>query len=297
MGRGLGLHDVSARERSEPLVENDGLYGVRLVVRYEGTAFAGYQEQPGQRTVQGVLQEAAERIAGRAVKVRGASRTDAGVHAEGQVVAFDSARLLEPERWALALNRYLPDDVAVRSVEPCAVGYAPRFDAVHKTYRYLLHVGPFRDPLTRTHAWHLGRQTRGLRGPLKLDAMRQAAAQLVGTHDFKAFRAADDEREMTVRTLHALEVDEAYQGNPELIALVVNGSAFMKNMVRILTGTLLEVGLGRMTPGAVSALLAPEAQRSAAGPTAPAHGLTLVSMVLGRATMNATRGPASPTAP
>jgi tRNA pseudouridine38-40 synthase len=137
---------------------------------------------------------------------------------------------------------------------------------------------------------------RARRGPLDLAAMRAAAAQLVGTHDFKAFRAADDEREMTVRTLHAFEVSEAYQGNPELIALVVNGSAFMKNMVRILTGTLVEVGMARMTPSAVSALLAPDAQRSAAGPTAPAHGLTLVSMVLGRATTNAARGPALPTA-
>jgi len=282
-------------------VSDPALHGVRLVVRYEGTAFAGFQEQPGQRTVQGVLQEAAERIAGRAVKIRGASRTDAGVHAEGQVVAFDSARLLEPERWALALNRYLPDDLAVRSAEACAAGYAPRFDAVHKTYRYLLHVGPLRDPLTRTRAFHLGKQLRSRRHPLdqRLDvaAMRDAAARLIGTHDFKAFRAADDERERTVRTLHAFEVIEGFQGDPELIALVVNGSAFMKNMVRILTGTLLEVGLGRMAPSAVSALLAPEAERTAAGPTAPAHGLTLVSMVLGRATTSAAPAPASPPSP
>jgi tRNA pseudouridine38-40 synthase len=272
-------------------------YGVRLVIRYDGTLFAGYQEQPGQRTVQGVLQEAIERIAGHPVKVRGASRTDAGVHAEGQVVAFDTERALELERWALAINRYLPDDVAVREAASCAEGYAPRFDSVHKTYRYLLHVGPLRDPLTRTRAWHLGRQLRSRRAPLDLAALRDAAQRLVGTHDFQAFRAADDERELTVRTIHAIDVIDGYQGDGELVALLVNGSAFMKNMVRILTGTLVEVGLGRMTPSAVAALLQPGAKRSAAGPTAPAHGLTLQSMLLGRSTMTATAEPASPTAP
>lgn len=272
-------------------------HGVRLVIRYDGTSFAGYQEQPGQRTVQGVLQEAIERIAGHAVKVRGASRTDAGVHAEGQVVAFDTERVLPPERWALALNRYLPEDLAVREAVSCAEGYAPRFDSVHKTYRYLLHVGPLRDPLMRTRAWHLGRQVRSRRGPLDMAAMREAAACLVGTHDFQAFRAADDERELTVRTIHALEVLERVHGDDELIAIVVNGSAFMKNMVRILTGTLVEVGLGRMTPSAVAALLQPGAERRSAGPTAPAHGLTLMSMVLGRSTTRAADAPASPKAP
>lgn len=272
-------------------------HGVRLVIRYDGTLFAGFQEQPGQRTVQGALQDAIERIAGHPAKVRGASRTDAGVHAEGQVVAFDTTRLLEPERWALALNRYLPDDVAVREAASCAEGYTPRFDAQHKTYRYLLHVGPLRDPLLRTRAWPLSRLLRARRAPLDVAAMREAAACLLGTHDFRAFRAADDEREQTVRTLLSLAIIEAYQGNPELIALEVTGSAFMKNMVRILTGTLVEVGLGRMTPDAVRALLEPGAERKDAGPTAPALGLTLVSMVLGRSPTSGAPAPASPPAP
>jgi len=274
-------------------VSEPALHGVRLVVRYEGTAFSGFQEQPGQRTVQGALQDAAERMSGHPVKVRGASRTDAGVHAEGQVVAFDTARLLEAERWALALNRYLPDDLAVRSAHSCPVGYTPRFDAQHKTYRYLLHVGPLRDPLLRTRVWSLARPLRSRKAPLDLTAMRDAAARLLGTHDFRAFRAADDERENTVRTVHALDLIERYQGDAELIALEVTGSAFMKNMVRILTGTMVEVGLGRMTPVAVSALLAPGAERASAGPTAPALGLTLVSMVLGRSSSSGAGAPAS----
>jgi tRNA pseudouridine38-40 synthase len=271
------------------------LHGVRLTVSYEGAGFSGFQEQPGQRTVQGALQDAIERIAGHAVKVRGASRTDAGVHAEGQVVAFDSTRVLTPERWALALNRYLAEDVAVRHAAPCAVGYAPRFDAVHKTYRYLVHVGALRAPLLRGRAWHLGRLLRSKRERpcvLELEAMRDGARVFVGTHDFRAFRAADDERERTDRTLHAFEVIEAFGGEPELVALEVCGSAFMKNMVRILAGTLVEVGLGRMSATALPALLGAHAERSAAGPTAPAHGLTLVRMQLGRSA-----APASPTAP
>jgi tRNA pseudouridine38-40 synthase len=278
-------------------VSQKARYGVRLVIRYDGTLFAGFQEQPAQRTVQGVLQEAIERIEGHPIKIRGASRTDSGVHAEGQVVAFDTARALEMERWALAINRYLPDDVAVREAVSCAEGYTPRFDSVHKTYRYLLHVGPLRDPLTRTRAWHLGRHVRARRQPLDLAAMRDAAQRLLGTHDFQAFRAADDERDKTVRTLHALDVVDGYRDEAELVALIVNGDAFMKNMVRILTGTLVEVGLGRMTPNAVAALLEPGAQRSAAGPTAPAHGLTLLSMLLGRSKTRGPDEPASPTAP
>lgn len=270
------------------------MFGLRLTVSYEGTAFAGFQEQPGQRTVQGVLQEAAERVAGHPIKLRYASRTDAGVHAQGQVVAFDTERKLTCDRWALALNRYLPVDVGVRTAVACEPGYTPRYDALHKTYRYVLHVGEQRDPLTRLYAWHLGRPLRG-RGPadengrvfyahrtLDLDAMRAAACALVGLHDFQAFRAADDQRENTQRTIHAFDVIEGLNGNAELIALQVRGSAFMKNMVRILTGTLVEVGLGRMSVEHVAALVQPGAQRSKAGPTAPPHGLTLVEMTLGR---------------
>ncbi len=279
-----------------PAELHEGLHGVRLTVSYEGSGFAGYQEQPGQRTVQGALQEAVARITGHSVKVRGASRTDAGVHAEGQVVAFDTTRVLPPERWALALNRYLGEDVAVRSAEPCAVGYTPRFDAVHKTYRYLVHVGALRAPLVRGRAWHLGRLLRGKRvrpGVLELDAMREGAQAFLGTHDFRAFRAADDERERTERTLLSFEVIECFGGDPELVALEVCGNAFMKNMVRILAGTLVEVGLGRMPAAALPALLTEASDRSGAGPTAPAHGLTLVRMQLGRSVA----APASPTAP
>jgi tRNA pseudouridine38-40 synthase len=269
--------------------------GVRVTVAYHGGGFAGFAAQPGQRTVQAVLAEAAARVCRHPVVVRGASRTDAGVHALGQVAAFASARSLAPERWVLALNRYLPEDTAVRDAAPCAPDYDPRFDARDKTYRYLFHLGRARDPLVRDRAWHVGKQLYrlpvGAHGEARVDlpAMREACAALTGTHDFRAFRAAGDTRENTVRTLLRLSLGEAYQGYPALLAFEVTGEAFMMNMVRILAGTLIDVGRGRLSPEQVTALLGSGGERRGAGMTAPAHGLTLVAVTLGRLPAPASR--------
>lgn len=265
-------------------------FGVKLVVAYDGTAFHGWARQPGTRTVQGTLEEAAAGMAGHAVEVRGSGRTDRGVHAMGQVAAFDAARDIAPYGWLRGLNQALPDDVAVRAASSCPAGYNPRFDALDKTYRYLLLVDDERDPLLRNRAWRipprLRHPTRRAAGrpvdQLDLAAIEQAAACLLGTHDFRAFRAADDERLETVRTLHEIRVEPAFGGDPRLLALSFRGSAFMKNMVRILTGTLLEVGRGRLAPDAIPRLLGPGASRADAGPTAPPEGLTLVEVRLGR---------------
>ena len=258
-----------------------GASGIRLKVAYDGSGFAGFARQPGQRTVQGVLNEAAEHISGHPVLVRGASRTDAGVHALGQVVAFASERELPPERWTRALNRLLPDDVAVRDAEPCAPDYDPRFDARDKTYRYLFRNGAQRDPLLRGRAWELARLVPRARG-LDLAAMRACCALLTGTHDFRAFRAAADTRENTVRTLLRVELVSDFAGEPALLALEVHGNAFMLNMVRILAGTLIEVGRARIATATVAELLSASGTRSRAGMTAPAHGLTLLEVRLGR---------------
>lgn len=266
-------------------------YGVRLTLAYDGTEFAGFQRQPTARTVQGVLEAALARIAQHPVATRGASRTDAGVHAEGQVVAFSSTRELPAERWLLAANRYLPADVAVQAAEPCAPDYDPRFDAADKTYRYLFYLGLARHPLLRTRVWHLGRdvRTRAKRpvpdndyGTLDLAAMRRTAADFVGTHDFGAFRAADDTRERTERTLHTVTLLPDFREQERLLALEVRGDAFMKNMVRILAGTLIAVGRGRLAPEQVRALLQPGATRHPLAETAPPQGLTLVRIKLGR---------------
>jgi tRNA pseudouridine38-40 synthase len=265
-------------------------HGVRVTLAYDGTELAGFQRQPETRTVQGVLEQAAQQITQHPVLVRGASRTDAGVHAEGQVAAFATSRELPPRRWLLALNRYLPQDVAVQDVAACAPDYEPRFDAVEKLYRYLFHVGYARNPLLATRAFHLGKDAHPdddaalseVRAELDLDAMRRACTALTGTHDFRAFRAADDTRENTVRTLHRVELVPSYGGNPRVLALEVQGTAFMKNMVRILAGALVAVGRGKLTAIELAALLGPQAKRHPACETAPAHGLTLVSITLGR---------------
>ena len=272
-------------------------WGVRLVVAYDGTDFCGYQIQDGDRTVQQVLLTAIEVMNGQAVeKLRGASRTDSGVHAEGQVVAFDAVRDISDFGWFRGLNGELPDDVAVRSAERVAPGYNPRYDSLGKYYRYLVQVGRARDPLMRHRAWYLHPgmsapdRPRGAEvdGWLDLDAMADAAAAMLGKHDFSAFKASNDARENAVRTLHAVELEPGYTGRPDLLAIHVRGDAFVKNMVRIMAGTLVEVGRGRMTAQQVANALA-SGERDQAGPTAPPQGLTLVEISLGRGPRGASR--------
>lgn len=270
-------------------------FGIRLVVAYDGGDFSGWQTQAGLRCVQSTLAEAIERIACHPVTVKGASRTDAGVHALGQVACFATNRELSTRRWAFAINRYLPPDVAVQAAEECDVNYEPRFDARNKTYLYLVHLGPLREPLVRDRAWHLGRQLRhdyprwdDLSDPvheIDLPRMREAAQVLVGTHDFQAFRQAGDTRDDTIRTMLRIDVVEQHAGHPDLLGIEVQGTAFMKNMVRILAGTLVEVGRRRMDADDVRALLLPGADRQDGGVTAPPQGLTLLSIDTGR--MNA----------
>lgn len=257
--------------------ESAALFGVRLVVAYDGTAFCGFQLQNQQRTVQGDLEYALAQMAGHPVRLRAAGRTDSGVHALGQVVAFDSARSIRARGWMLGLHAHLPEDIRVQSAASCAVGYNPRFDSAGKIYRYLIQTGEAKNPLLRNRAWQLG-------NPALPDVarMRAAAEQLVGTHDYRAFRQADDARENSVRTLFRVEVREGIAGDPSLIAIEVHGTAFMKNMVRILAGTLTDVGMGRIAPERVPRMLGPTALREWTGQTAPAQGLTLVEVKLGR---------------
>ncbi len=280
------------REEAPP---DDGAraeHGVKLVLAYDGTDFHGWQFQPGVRTVQGVVEEALDRMGLRHGRLRGASRTDAGVHAEGQVAAFWVEREIPMKGWMLRLNSLLPDDVAVREAAPCPPDYEPRFDSVRKTYRYLLHCGLARDPLRARRYWHLlpalarrdvdpDARTADVATWLDLDAMAAAARILEGRHDFAAFRAADDTRENTMRTLHAVRLAPGV-GGADALAIEVEGDAFMKNMVRILVGTLVDVGRKRTEPDAVARMLEPGRSRGDAGPTAPAHGLTLAEIVLGR---------------
>lgn len=281
---------------SAPIPE--GEHGVRLTVAYDGTRFHGYQHQDGQRTVQGAIEAAIAAVSGRASRARAAGRTDAGVHAHGQVVAFDTHKLLPPRAWMMALNAHLPDDVSVQDAHDAEPGYNPRFDAIEKTYRYVMDLGMARHPLFRDRAWHLGSQVaRAFDDPdqvahqivLDVSAMRRAAERITGTHDFRAFRAADDERENTLRTLKRINLIERYGSYDRLLAIEVTGEAFMKNMVRIIAGTLLDVGRGRIALDQLNELLGAHGDRRNAGPTAPACGLVLVSVSLGRIRAQASR--------
>jgi tRNA pseudouridine38-40 synthase len=256
---------------------------VVLTLAYDGTDFSGWQSQPNARTVQATVAEAIASMNGETVELRGASRTDAGVHALCQRAAFDTTRHIEPHGWLRGLNTSLPPDVRVRDVHFARDGYEPRFETNGKLYRYLFQVGEAANPLLRRTAWHVDRKLalrERTRSWLNVGAMERAAELLLGTHDFAAFRSADDERDNTVRTLSRLALVPGFGGDPELLALEVYGDAFLKQMVRIIAGTLVEVGRERFSASDVARLLEPGAARADAGITAPARGLTLVRVDL-----------------
>jgi tRNA pseudouridine38-40 synthase len=240
---------------------------LRLLLEYDGTGFAGWQRQEGQRTVQACLEEALTRMVGAPVRVRGAGRTDAGVHALGQVANAHVDARIPVGGFLRGLNSHLPPDVAVLDVSDVPPDFDARRSARGKIYRYRIWNHLVRSPLHARTTWHL-------RSPLDLHAMRAAAALLVGEHDFRGFRASDCERTNTVRLLRRVDVERS----GALVTCEVEGTAFLKNMVRILTGTLAAVGHGELDLPAVQTVLE-GGDRTRAGMTAPAAGLTLVSVI------------------
>ncbi len=239
---------------------------LRLTLEYDGSDFAGWQLQAvGQRTVQGTLEDAIRRVTGQTARVSGAGRTDAGVHAEGQVASVVLDTAVELAALARSLNGVLPPDLAVVALEPAPDDFHARYDARSKLYRYRIWNGALRSPL---HA----RRSQWIRAPLDLAAMRRAANSLVGRHDFAAFRTAGSDGRSTLRTVSSLEINGEPRGE---IQLLVEADGFLRHMVRILAGTLVEVGMGRRAAASVPGLLASR-DRAQAGPTAPAQALTLV---------------------
>lgn len=239
---------------------------IKLTIEYDGTNYAGWQIQPNGLAIQQVIEEALARMLGQHTRLHSSGRTDAGVHARGMVACFNTERGLPLRAFREGLNRLLPPDIAVKDACEVPLHFNPRFHALGKHYRYTLQLESLRSPLSRLYAWRLG-------GPLNVEAMRAACGLFVGKHDFAAFRASNCAAKTTVRTINALTLNE----EGEFLHLDVNGSGFLKNMVRVITGTLVEIGLGRHEPALVSHLLA-TGDRKEAGMTAPALGLCLMEV-------------------
>ena len=235
-----------------------------MTVAYDGTAYYGWQIQPGVPTIEGELNRALSGLLQEDIQVIGASRTDSGVHALCNVAVFDTDARIPGEKISYALNQRLPEDIRIQKSEETAQDFHPRHCKSRKTYEYRILNRQFPLPTRRLYAYFTY-------VPLDLEKMRQAAAPLVGEHDFKSFCSPSAAVESTIRTIYDLTVEK----ERDEIIIRVCGGGFLYNMVRIIAGTLMEAGRGNMQPGKVKEILAAK-DRRAAGPTAPACGLTLV---------------------
>lgn len=240
---------------------------LRLVLAYDGTDFRGWARQPRLRTVQGTLEEALARIIGVTPELTVAGRTDAGVHAWGQVVSFEADA--DPERVARALNGILAPEVVIRAAARAPAGFDARRSATARVYRYRMWTGLLPSPFTARYEWHH-------KGALGLGPMRAAARHLVGEHDFASFCRRPEGSASTVRRLERLAI--AREG--DRLEFRVRGNAFLHQMVRSLVGTLVRVGEGRMDPGDIPGVLEAR-ERGAAGPVAPPRGLVLETVLYG----------------
>ena len=239
----------------------------RFLIQYDGTRYAGWQRQSGSTpTIQGKIEGVLSRLAQKPVEIQGAGRTDAGVHALGQVANARLETALSPEELRSYLNAYLPEDIGIVSAAPASDRFHSRLNATGKIYRYRLATDPALHVLERKYmtSWT---------EPLDVPSMEQAAALLLGTHDFQSF-CARKSKKSTVRRLDAIRLEEL----PGELRLTFQGNGFLYQMVRILTGTLLEVGSGKRTPEEIPGILEAR-ERKYAGAAAPAQGLTLMQVL------------------
>ncbi|WP_058300221.1 tRNA pseudouridine(38-40) synthase TruA [Gorillibacterium timonense] len=245
---------------------------IAMVVSYDGTGYSGFQTQPDGNTIQDKLEAAIRHLTGEQLKIIGSGRTDAGVHARGQVFNFTTGSQIPVERWCLALNSRLPHDIVVRAAQEVPADFHARRSAKRKTYRYSIQRSKFPDVFHRNTRFHHPM-------PLAVRPMREALAAFTGEHNFTSFCSTRTPAESHVRTIFSTRlIDEPYadpeDGDAGVIHLEVTGSGFLYNMVRIIAGTVIEVGEGKRSPSEIPLILAGE-NRGLAGPTAVPHGLTL----------------------
>ena len=256
---------------------------ILLTVAYDGTAYHGWQLQAHEeKTIEGVLNEKLSELTGEDITVIGASRTDAGVHAKGNLCVFDTSSTIPPDRFVPALNSILPPDIRIMASRQTEDDFHPRHVKTRKTYCYRLYHGEICPPMERLYRHHIY-------GPVDTEAMSRAAGFFIGEHDFASFCAAGSQAETTVRTIYDVRVDVTPAGNTtpavtntmtpavsadEYIDISITGNGFLYNMIRIIAGTLLEVGRGRIAPEDIPGIIE-ACDRSKSGPTLPACGLCL----------------------
>lgn len=239
---------------------------ILLVVAYDGTNYHGWQFQDNAIAVEQVLTEACKDLFQEEIVLIGASRTDTGVHAMGNVAVFDTDTRIPAEKICYALNQRLPEDIRIQRSFEVPDSFHPRYTKTEKIYEYTIENKKICLPTNRLYSYFVYQQ-------LDIEAMQRAAAYFVGEHDFQSFCAAGSQVKSTVRSIYSMEVEEM----GDLVKIRVRGNGFLYNMVRILAGTLIEVGKGRIKPGHMNEIIKSK-DRSQAGPTAPAHGLSLIEI-------------------
>lgn len=241
---------------------------VMLIVSYDGTNYHGWQVQSSAITIEGVLNKVISELTGEDIQVIGASRTDAGVHAWGNVAVFDTESPIPGEKFSYALNQRLPDDIVIQKSAQVALDFHPRHCDCEKTYEYTILNRTFPLPEYRNTAYFYY-------GKLNVDNMRIASKAFIGEHDFSGFCSAGAQVQTTVRTIYSLDIDEDMRESK--IRIRIKGNGFLYNMVRIIVGTLLEVGKGALSPDQIEGIIS-SCDRKKAGPTAPAKGLRLLGI-------------------
>ena len=238
---------------------------IMLIIAYQGTNYCGWQKQKNAITIEETINKAISDLFGTEISVMGASRTDTGVHAKGNVAVFDTENTtIAADKIAYALNARLPKDIRIQKSEEVSIDFHPRYDKNRKKYSYKILNNPVEMPIYREYTYHVY-------GTLNMGLMRKAAQYLIGEHDFKAFCSVNTQVESTIRTIYDISITK---NDDNIISIDIEGNGFLYNMVRIIVGTLLEVGIGKMDVERVKEILESK-DRKNAGPTAPARGLIL----------------------